>query len=290
MKITIFTPTYNRSSELLRVYESLKRQTNLNFEWLIIDDGSTDDTSSVIQNLINDEVSFPIRYFKKENGGKYTAHNYAVSKAAYDLFVCLDSDDYLVDDAVDIILKCSSERLKEENIGIIALKKDIKGTVLSSPFPKNVKQCRKIDLDQIYKCKGEFTLIYKTNILKYSLYPIIENERFVGENVIYDNLDKYGEMILLEDVITVCEYLENGYTSNFNKLMLNNPTGYKLYYKQRIDLAISLKERINYIIRYHAFSNLSNSKKFKYDGSNKILVFLMKPVGFLAYLYYKYKL
>lgn len=289
MKVTVFTPTYNRSKELLRVYKSLCKQTNKNFEWIIVDDGSIDDTKIIIDEIKNNENGFPILYFYKSNGGKFTAHNYAVSKASNDLFLCVDSDDFIVDDAIEIIINCAQNLFENNSIGIIAMKQEIKGRILSDIFPKNIKQCKKIELQQIYKCTGEFTLIYKTDILKKCLYPEIKDERFVGENVIYDMLDQYGEMLLLNKVITVCEYLENGYTYNFKKIMLNNPTGYKLYYMQRIDLAITFKECINYIIRYNAFSILSKSKLYNYKGKKKVFVYLLKPIGYIASLYYKMK-
>ena len=288
MKITVFTPTYNRSKKILRVYESLKNQSNKNFEWLIVDDGSSDDTEEVVENLIIKEKSFSIRYYNKQNGGKHTAHNIAVSESSNELFFCVDSDDYIVDNAIETIIKYS-QYLTDENTGILALKKEIDGKVLSDKLPTGIRQCEKLKLEQIYCCKGEFTLIYKTSILKKHLFPEIKNERFVAESVLYDKLDQYGSLLLVNEVITVCEYLDDGYTSNYKKLMLNNPIGFKLYYKQRIDLAISLKECVNYIIRYNAFCILSNSNDFNYKGKKTILVYLLKPIGFLAYLYYKLK-
>lgn len=287
MKVTVFTPTYNRAKELSRVYNSLCSQTCKEFEWLIIDDGSTDNTKNEVERFMQTRCGFKIRYYFKENGGKYTAHNMAVNKAVNELFVCVDSDDYMVKNAIETILKCAEMDLKEDRIGIISLKKDTNGIVLSDKFPKNIIQCKKIDLEQKYHCRGEFTLIYKTSLLKKCLYPIIKNEKFIGENVIYDKLDQYGDMVLLNEVITICEYLENGYTSNFKLLMLNNPTGFKLYYMQRIDLARTLMECINYVIRYNAFSVLSKERNFNYKGKKKFLVVLLKPVGFVASFYYK---
>lgn len=289
MKITVFTPTYNRGKEIERVYNSLCNQTNKNFEWLVVDDGSTDKTEDVIKRLSEKDNGFPIKYVKKQNGGKYTAHNVAVQNATNELFLCVDSDDYLVDGAIDSILKFANLNITNEIIGVIALKIDTKGNFLSDKFPKNVQHCKKIYLEQLYQCKGEFTLIYKTSLLRKCIYPEITNERFIGENVIYDQLDGFGDMILFDEVITVCEYLDNGYTNNFKKLMINNPTGYKLYYMQRIDLAYTLKECIGYVIRYNAFSLLSSSKLFKYKGNKLVLVYLLKPIGLLVYLYYKFK-
>ena len=287
--ITVFTPTYNRANKLQRLYQSLREQTNYNFEWLIIDDGSSDNTEQVVESFIEKESQFLIRYFKKKNGGKYTAHNEGVKKANGDLFLCVDSDDYIEETAIDELLKCWHGIKEESCTGVIALKKDQNNKILSESFPENVERCKKIDLEQKYKCKGEFTLVFKTTILKQYLYPLIEGEKFMGESIVYDQVDQIGEMCLLNKVITVCKYCDDGYTHNFMKVVLNNPTGYQIYYKQRIDLAVTFKEKIGYIVRYHAFRIMSKEYRFEYDGNSRMLVKAMLPLGYLAYLLYERK-
>lgn len=289
MIVTIFTPTYNRKEKLERLYINLTKQTCCEFEWLIVDDGSTDETEKFVHQLTGTQDKFSIRYIKKRNGGKYTAYNVGVKEALGDLFVCVDSDDFLEEKAIEKILEFKA-KINDTGInGIIALKKDSKGRLLSDELPQNVEKCRIIDLEQKYSCRGEFTFVFKTEIVKKYLFPEINGENFMGESVIYDQIDQQGQMYLTNHVFTVCEYCEDGYTQNFMKVVLNNPTGYQIYYKQRIDLAINVKERVGYIIRYHAFKRMTNNHKYVYKGQRKILVASLSPAGYLAYRLYMRK-
>ena len=289
MKITVFTPTYNREEKLKRLYYNLLKQTDQRFEWLIVDDGSNDDTKELVYKIIKENTGFEIRYYRKDNGGKHTAYNVGVEKANGELFVCVDSDDYLEATAVEKILRLWETIKVNSYIGIVALKKDTDGRLLSERLPNNIQSSKIIDLARKYNCKGEFSLVFATRILKRHVFPIVENEKFMCESIIYDQVDENGEMYLFNEVITVCEYCDDGYTRNFLRVVLDNPTGYKLYYKQRIDLAITLKEKINYILRYHAFKIMSKDDRFEYDANSRVLVKVMLPLGYLAYLLYERK-
>ena len=145
------------------------------------------------------------------------------------------------------------------------------------------------DLALKHQCYGEKSLIYKTEILKTFPYPEIKGEKFVTECVVYDSIDQDYTMLLLKDVLTICEYQPDGLTGTIFSTMLKNPTGYKIYYKQRIDMAITLKERVGYIIRYNAFDILSGDNKCDYYGKYKFLVTILKPSGWLLTKYYNYK-
>ena len=284
MILTIFTPTYNRGTLLKRVFNSLLKQTENDFEWLIIDDGSSDNTKQIVNDFYSDAV-FPIRYYKKINGGKHTAHNMAVNLAQGKYFVCLDSDDYLADNAIinviKILEKCSSDE------GIIAYKADEKGNLLSDRFPIELAITNTVELTSFYQCGGEFTLIYPTSVLKNNLFPVFEGERFITECVLYDRLSNICKMWLLPKVICVCEYQENGYSNNLNIMMKNNPAGYCLYFMQRIDLQLSRKDRVVYAGKYHCFKWFAKLESLDYNGTHKVLVMLCKPIGVFFGLYYK---
>lgn len=286
--ITIFTPTYNRAGLLPRVYDSLKKQTSSDFEWLIVDDGSTDNTKDLVTKWL-DEADINIRYIYKENGGKHTAFNLGVQNAYGDLFFCVDSDDYLPEDCVESLIDANSSTTENEISGIIALKSDTSGRILSSPFPKRIVKTTTYALSKLYHCYGEKSLIYKTSVLKKYSYPEIPGERFIGECVVYDQIDQSYSMVLLDKVLTICEYQADGLTGSFLLTMLNNPTGYKIFYKQRIDMARTLRERIGYIIRYNAFDILSNNKDYRYVGKHRFAVTILKPLGWLLTKYYEYK-
>lgn len=282
IKLTIFTPVYNRAHIINRLYESLKRQHSFDFEWLIIDDGSSDNVSETVGNFKADY--FPIRFLRKENGGKHTAYNTALEVAHGEYFMCVDSDDILSDNAViDIIdftvglpAKC----------GIVAYKTDFFGKMLCTEFPKNTGETTISELSEKFGCVGEYTYIYPTDIVKQFPFPVFEGEHFVTESVVYDRLDKICTIMPLPDVVTICEYQPDGYSASMNKIMKNNPIGYSLYFMQRIDFVNVFLKRVEYAGKYHAF-RIFSPIKLQYDGSHKFFVVLCCPVGWMFVLYYK---
>lgn len=286
--ITIFTPTYNRAHLLPRLYESLKCQTVSDFEWLIVDDGSVDNTEEIVKEWISDNI-INIRYIRRPNGGKHRAFNTGVVNAMGELLFCIDSDDYAPADCVESIINCWSNVNDSKIAGIIALKADEKGNFLSNAFPEGINEITMYDLSNRYKCTGDKALIYKTSILKEYPYPEIDGEKFIGESVVYDNIDLNYVMILLNKILTIGEYQQDGLTANIFSIMLNTPTGYKIYYKQRIDMAYTLSERVGYVIRYNAFDILSNDKNYNYNGKHKLMVWTLKPFGWLLTKYYNFK-
>lgn len=288
MNLTIVTPTYNRANLLYRLYDSLKRQTNPDFEWLIVDDGSTDNTKHVIEQLVL-EKKVKIKYIYQENSGKAKAFNIGVRNAKGELFLCVDSDDFLADDAINNILLCGDNLHNDSVAGIIALKKDTKGAMLSNNLPVELKYESTFKLSEFYKCGGEWSLIYKTEVLRKYLFPEIRDEKFITECVVYDKIAQKYKMFLLNEVITICEYQQDGLTNNIVANMLKNPTGYKIFYSQRIDMAYTFKKRLGYIIRYNAFRCLSKDKKYDYAGKYITIVNLFRFVGIIGQAYYKMK-
>lgn len=280
--ITIFTPTYNRAEQLKRVYESLTNQTCFDFEWLIVDDGSNDATQNVVMSF---EASlFKIRYYKKKNGGKHTAYNYALDRAEGDYFFCLDSDDWLAPDAVKILLE---ELPKCETPFVLCYKIDEKQKMLSDSFPKDLQKVRLFDLKNRYNCGGEFSIVFETEFARRYPFPIFEGERFLTEAVIYDQMAMDTDVWLLPQIITICEYQTDGLSNNLNKVMKNNPAGYCMYFMQRIDVTDNLKERVINVGKYHCFRTFSKEKACPYTGRHRGLVLLTKPLGILFFLYYK---
>lgn len=289
MKLTIFTPTFNRGNLLYRIYDSLKTQAIYNFEWLIIDDGSTDNTEEIVQKFLLNKT-FPVRYYKKENGGKHTAHNFAVSVAKGEYFMCLDSDDRLSENAMTDLMDCIE--LCDKNEGIIAYKVDEEGNLLSDIYPKDLIKTNTIELTLRFHCSGEFTLLYPTDVLKENTFPVFQGERFISENVIYDVLSDICNMRLLNSAITLCEYQDDGYTSNFSRIMKSSPAGFALYFMQRIDLQKNLAERLNMAAKYlsmkHFAGNNKSDVRLKYKGSYKYSVLIAYPLSIAYSLYYKF--
>lgn len=287
MMLTIFTPTYNRVKLLPRLYESLCSQENQNFEWLIIDDGSTDNTAELVKEFIA-EQKVNIRYIQKINGGKHTAHNVALEHATGSLFMCLDSDDTLAKNAIQII-ENSLFHLTSNDCGFIAYKNDVNGQQLCGDL-----SCNGWDHRTIYKYSrqagGEFAFVFLSDKLRQYPYPEIINERFCGECVVYDQLDLAGYTVCpLCETLEICEYQSDGLSKSFYRLLSQNPTGYQIYHAQRIDLVTSFRERLRHAISYQAFLRLSGRDNYLYGGRHKLLAALAWLPGQLGAMYYKKK-
>lgn len=283
--ITIFTPTYNRANTITRTYKSLVNQTCKDFEWLIVDDGSTDNTEVLVQEWIeNTEIS--IRYVKQSNGGKYRAYNNGLQLAKGEFFFCVDSDDWLPTNAIEVILSYAEILRRDATLaGIIALKLNKDETVIGLPFKRHGISSSLYDLELSGE-GGERSLVFKTPVARMFPFPEETNEKFLGESVVYDRFHGKYEFIVSNDVLTICEYQIDGLSNNPRAIMLHNPAGYKLYFAQRIDITPSFFSRIGYVLRYHAFRLLYNGSAYKYTGKHKLLVNVLSPFGVLAKLFY----
>lgn len=282
--LSIFTPTYNRVDKLSRLFESLMNQTVFDFEWLIVDDGSTDNTENLIKQF-QSQNKFPIIYYKQQNGGKHTAYNKALTLARGDFFFCVDSDDWLKEDAIGNLLSAISQI--NENQFIVAYKSDSSGALLSNTFPQNCKKTTLQQLSEQFGCRGEFSLVFPTKLVRQFPFPIFKNEKFVTESVVYDQINNVANILLLPQVLTICEYQPEGLSYNLNKIMKQNPAGYCLYFMQRIDMQKNFKNKIATAGKYNCFKIFAKSQKSIYNGEHKLLVFLSKPVGILFWFYYK---
>lgn len=284
MKITIFTPTYNRAGTLPRVFHSLMAQTCLDFEWLIVDDGSTDRTEELIA-VFQEKARFPIRYYWKENGGKHTAYNKALECANGEWMVCLDSDDMLAEDAVELL--CSEMDRHPELNGVVAYKTDLSGRYIGDIIPENVTALRIPELGLRYHCSGEYVFAYEVGIARRFAFPVFEGERFSPEGVMLDMLGQECVVSVLPKVLMLCEYQNDGYTAQVNKLIRENPCAYTQCFMQRIDLSITLKDRIKSAGRYQCYRRFAKEKAPRYNGRHKALTACCIPVGCFFYLYYK---
>lgn len=280
--ITVFTPTYNRATLLSRLYESLKRQTNKNFEWLVVDDGSSDNTKELIHKWM--EVSeINIRYIYKDNGGKMRAHNVGVKECKTELFMCLDSDDYLTDGCIDSIYsnwsKYSKYKVGKRISGMVAYRK-MNGLKPYYFPPKEYATLQEIN--KVYK--GETALAFRTEILKDNLFPEIEDEKFIGEGVVYDKLDSMYFLVVVPEYWIECEYQEGGLTDSALRLLINNPKGWALNAKTKyIYSAKTLKDKFKYSSTYVCASLVArkNVCDIIYEFPNKFLCLLCFPIGII---------
>lgn len=250
-KITVFTPTYNRKGELRKLYESLLRQTVGDFIWMIVDDGSTDGTEEVVQKWI-DESKVAMQYYFQENSGKMVAHNKGVLSCTTELFVCVDSDDYLVDNAIEQILRHYEAIRKDESLcGIVAYRSNS-----INSFPCGIEYSTLSDL--YHKgFKGETTLVFKTSVLKCYLFKVFEGEKFIPESFVYNQIDDNYKYLVLRKTLTIAEYKDDGYTKNAVAIAYNNPKGYALCCREDCRRNQSIIGKIRNLTLYISFSLLS---------------------------------
>ena len=283
--LTIFTPAYNRAYTLHKCYESLKKQTNKDFEWLIIDDGSTDNTRELVQSWIEENL-IPIKYHYQKNQGMHGAHNSAYELIDTKLNVCIDSDDYMPDDAVEKILKFWEENQSEEIAGIAALDAYESGEVIGTTFPNDLKTSTSFDMYYKHGVCGDKKFIYKTELTKKFPYPIFEGEKYVGLAYKYRKIDLTHKLALMNEVVCIVEYMEDGSSRNMLKQYINNPKGFIFYRKENMknpngNLKYKFKECVHYVSSNFIIKN----RKFIKESPLRLLTVSATPAGFCLYKY-----
>lgn len=281
--ITIFTPTYNRAYCLKGAYESLLRQTNDSFIWLIVDDGSTDGTKELVNTWII-ENKIEIEYVYQENAGKMVAHNLAAKRCQTELFVCLDSDDQLTDTAVEEMISYWDKHKddRDDLLGIIAPKTIINevGEIIRTPrIPENIIYTTGSGLYQ-KGYRGETAMVFRTEILRNYPFPVQEGEKFISEVSAYDAMDEKYVMITYIHPLMKCEYREDGYSNNLLKVNVANPKGVIYVNQQR-------QKRLNrfsptLMREYIAYSYIANysSRKIISNSYYPFFCFLLLPIGY----------
>lgn len=282
-KITIFTPTYNRAYTLEKLYNSLVSQTNKNFEWLVVDDGSTDNTKELLQSW-TDERKIDINYIYQENQGKMIAFNNGVKNCDNEYFFCVDSDDYLTNDAIQLLTNALTKIDNDKISGIIALKGVNENQPIGTYMPENLKQSSLKNLYEKYRFKGDTALIYKTKILKQFPFVLQRKEKFIGENYVYDQIDEKYEMMLMNKIIYICNYLNDGYTKNTIKLLKENPYSYMIMKLQSSRISKNIIYKIKHMAGYIAMGIFVNEKKLIKKSNNYILAMISFPLGLLIYI------
>ena len=275
MRLTVFTPTYNRRELLTRAYKSLARQTSKDFEWLIVDDGSTDDTKQYVDEWIK-ENKVSIRYRYRTNGGKMRAHNEGACCAEGALFVCLDSDDYFTDTAVADLLSAwdTAANLSKEPdrlAGVVAHKGKSSSELLTpGDFPTE-GESRLYDL-YLKGFAGETTLMFRTDVIKAFPFPEIDGEKYVPEDYIYDKIDKMYKLYVLPKIITVCEIVSEGYTDSVKALKDSNPVAWYLYYEQRASITPPSLLKWKYASFFVIYAKKANRKRFADNGIGRLWI------------------
>ena len=281
MRFTIFTPTYNRKILLKRLYRSLQDQTYKDFEWIIVDDGSTDGTGEIVKEFLK-EGKIDIQYYYKENGGKQRAYNFGVEKAKGELFICLDSDDEYIIKGLEIIEKYWKKYEDDSEIagmGYLSMYPD--GEIIGTAFPLNEMVETQFNIYNKYKVKGDKGLMFRTEIIKEYPFPVYEGEKFITEAIVYNRISEKYKMLYINEKIEIKEYQENGLTSGYNSLLLRNPKGQALYHNERNRHYMSFKDKLLNNAVYYKFCKAAGYKisKIWKDSEAKIFLLMALPVG-----------
>lgn len=234
--ITIFTPTYNRKDLIKRLYQSLLQQTQKNFEWLVVDDGSTDDTEKIFEQFLSEQKPFSIRYIKQENGGKHRAINNGIKKASGELFFIVDSDDYLTENAVEKINQwIATLDGSHKWAGIAGLRGLTKNRVLGQRNTSSKFIDAKNSDRRKYKLLGDKAEVYFTDVLKKYPFPEIPGENFISEEIVWNAIARDGYYLRwFNEIIYICDYLEGGLTKD-NTKDKNNPQGRLLWARGQLE-------------------------------------------------------
>lgn len=230
MLITVFTPTYNRAYRLPDLYESLKRQSLKDFEWLIVDDGSSDNTEEIVAGW-EKEKKVPIRYFRTENGGKHRAINTGLAEARGELFFIVDSDDYLPDNSLERINHYYRQiKGNKEFAGVVGLKASRKGEhkILKNKF--DVVDCTNLDIEKYII--GDLGEAYVTEILRQYPFPEYEGEKFITESVVWRRIARKYKLRYFFENIYICEYLPDGLSASIQRKYEESPKGTMLTNKE----------------------------------------------------------
>lgn len=287
--VTVLTTTYNRQDLLVNLYNSLKAQTNTDFEWLIIDDGSTDDTELAVKSFSNS--IFNVRYEKKQNGGKHTALNYAYRFIASPLTFIVDSDDKLTADAIDTIVKTYNKYKNEDDLcGFSFLRGTPDGGYLSDSGVKyDGLKATYVECRVNGSIGGDMAEVWYTDCLREFPFPEFEGEKFLGEDVVWVRMSEKYSMRFFNNVIYISDYLDDGLTKNRRRHNIQSPKGCVCRAEAFLDSDSNLKTKIKSILQYYIYSKFDNRTlgDIYTNCKQKFLLILFISPAHLLYLRWK---
>lgn len=289
--ITVFTPTFNRAYCLDRAYKSLCRQTCKDFEWLVIDDGSTDETCSLIHQWQEENI-IPIRYIYQENQGMHGAHNTAFRNISTELCICLDSDDMLTDDCIEFVLKFWQEHAEEHGkvAGFIALDAYMDGKIIGTKFPEGVKIAHDNQLREIAKVKGDKKIIYRTKIAQEAPeYPVFLDEKYGSMGYKQQYIDAKYPWLIINRVIYLVEYMPDGSTRNMYKQYRRALKGWDIARKSSMIHSYTLRRKFIECVHYVSNSIFLHKWDFIQDSPKTFLTILAVFPGILLNIFIRYK-
>ena len=285
MYFTVFTPTYNRAYLLGQVYASLLNQSYIDFKWVIIDDGSKDNTEELVLSWIK-EGRLNIIYEKQDNQGRFAALKYFEGE----LLVVLDSDDCLKNHALKSLHTCWESEKGNHYCGIISYMIDQQDKIIGTPFPPNLEAQRIYELRDKYRMKGDKAVFFSIDKIKKYKYPIIKGEKFIGDDFIMNLVNEIEPMYILRDTLYIREYQKDSITNHLVSTWCNSPVGMSIYYNQTMNYIHYDKLRyFVYAMKYVCFAYMSNQKNIIVNANKKTAVLIMYIPGLIYCRYLKYK-
>lgn len=283
--LTVFTPTYNRAGFLPRLYASLQRQTSHSFVWLVIDDGSTDETETLVSGWQKAQKAFQIRYMYKPNGGMHTAHNLAYDTIDTELNVCIDSDDYMPDDAVAVILDAWDEVQHDSIAGILGLDYDAQGKVIGTLFETDHMRTT---LSGFYARggKGDKKIVLRTGVVnKYPRYPEFPGEKLVPLGTLYALIDQDYELLAINRPLVIVDYQQGGSSKTILRQYRQSPRGFSYARRIYMRLGVTFAKRFIAAIHYVSSSIFEGNARFLSQSPAKLLTLMAFLPGLLLNLY-----
>lgn len=291
MFLTVFTPTYNRAYTIKKLYNSLLGQTYTCFEWIIIDDGSIDETEALVSSFIR-ERKIDIHYIKRRNGGKHRAINQGVKEARGELFFIVDSDDLLPSDAVEMLYHYY-EKVRKDNTfaGISGIRVNTVNERIGGELNMNYIQASSLDLRMKYGIRGDLAEAYKTSILEKFPFPEYEGEKFCPEALVWNRIAQRYKLLLFNKPVYICEYLDDGLTAKIAKVRMQAPLASMDTYAELSSFDIPEMQKMKASVNFWRFSFHSDMRlKDRIKRIGYVKSFFSIPIAFLMYLYDKKKL
>ena len=288
--ITILTPTYNRAAYLPRLFESLKAQTNRDFLWLVVDDGSEDDTENLIASYGQQGVE--LRYIRQENGGKHTALNRGIAEIQSELTFIVDSDDYLPENAVETVLAYHEKYRGTPGLcGYSFLRCHGDGRVNTAYFPSDELIGSYAQVRINGGIGGDKAEVFYTEILKKYPFPVFSGEKFMPEDTVWMQMSGPYQMVHMNKNIYYCDYLEGGLTNTGRRMKVHSPRGMILRSKVYLDdPAIRMKVKVKMMLLYQVYGRFAglSARELRRDTGEKALWYLCKAPAFIIWLEWRY--